>query len=69
MKMINVESSCIKSVGFDEEKNELVVEFQNGRQYKYFNCSKGLYENFMNSDSKGRFLNDYFVGTNCVRLS
>jgi hypothetical protein len=69
IKMTKVESSCIESVGFDEENNELYVEFTTGRTYKYLNCSKTLYENFMNSSSKGRFLNDYFVGTNCQRLS
>ena len=69
IKMVNVESSCIESVGFVEEQNELYVKFNNGRTYKYFDCSKKLYETFMNSSSKGRFLNDYFVGTNCQRIS
>jgi poly-gamma-glutamate capsule biosynthesis protein CapA/YwtB (metallophosphatase superfamily) len=63
MKMLKVESSCIKSIGYEEEKNELFVEFNSGKIYKYPNCSKTLYENFMNSTSKGRFLNDYFVGS------
>lgn len=62
IKMVNVESSCIKSIGYDEEQSELFVEFTSGKIYKYPNCSKTLYENFMNSSSKGRFLNDYLVG-------
>ena len=62
IKMVKVESSCIKSIGYDEEKSELFVEFKSGQIYKYPNCSKTLYENFMNSSSKGRFLNDYLVG-------
>lgn len=61
MEMVKVESSCIKSIGYDEEKSELFVEFKSGQIYKYPNCSKTLYENFMNSSSKGRFLNDYLV--------
>ena len=69
MEMLKVESSCIKSIGFEEEKNELFVEFNTGKIYKYPNCSKTLYENFMNSDSKGRFLNDYFVGCNCTKIN
>jgi hypothetical protein len=69
IKMTKVESSCIESVGFVEESNELYVKFNSGRTYMYPNCSKTLYENFMNSSSKGRFLNDYFVGTNCQRIS
>lgn len=62
IKMVNVKSSCIKSIGYDEEQSELFVEFNSGKIYKYPNCSKTLYENFMNSSSKGRFLNDYLVG-------
>ena len=69
IKMINVESSCVESVGFDEEKNELYVKFNNGRTYMYPNCSKNLYEGLMNSNSKGRYLNDYFIGTSCVKIS
>jgi hypothetical protein len=69
MKMLKVESSCIKSIGYEEEKNELFVEFNSGKIYKYPNCSKTLYENFMNSTSKGRFLNDYFVGSNYEKVN
>jgi hypothetical protein len=69
MKMLKVESSCVKSIGYEEEKNELFVEFNSGKIYKYPNCSKTLYENFMNSTSKGRFLNDYFVGSNYEKVN
>jgi hypothetical protein len=68
IKMVKVESSCIKSIGYDEEKSELFVEFTSGKTYKYPNCSKTLHEKFMNSTSKGRFLNDYFVGSNYVKV-
>jgi hypothetical protein len=69
IKMVKVESSCIKSIGYEEEKNELFVEFNSGKIYKHPDCSKTLYENFMNSTSKGRFLNDYFVGSNYVKVN
>ena len=62
IKMVKVESSCIESLGYDEEKSELFVEFTSGNIYKNPNCSKTLYENFMNSSSKGRFLNDNLLG-------
>ena len=68
IKMITVESSCIESVGFDEEKNELYVKFNSGKTYMYPNCSKTLYEGLMNSPSKGRYMNDYFIGGKCERV-
>ena len=68
IKMVNVESSCIESVGFDEEKKELYVKFNSGKTYMYPNCSKTLYEGLMNSSSKGRYMNDYFIGSECKRV-
>jgi hypothetical protein len=69
MEMLKVESSCVTSIGYDEEKSELYVEFVSGSTYKYSNCSKTLYEKLMNSPSKGRFINDYFIGTSCQKVN
>lgn len=69
IKMVNVKSSCIESIGHNEEMNELYVKFKSGKTYMYPNCSKTLYEDFKNSDSKGQFLNNYFVGSNYVKMN
>jgi hypothetical protein len=68
MTMTKIESSCINSIGYDETNRELYVEFKNGNTYIYPNVSKDMYEKFLNSPSKGRFINDYFVGTKCRKL-
>lgn len=57
MIMNKVDSSNIESIGY--EKNDLIVEFKNGNTYKYFNVEKTLYEAFLKSDSKGKFLNNF----------
>jgi hypothetical protein len=62
IKMIEVKSSCINSIGYDEFLEELYVEFKNGGIYRYPHCSKPMYDRLMVSPSKGRFINDHFVG-------
>ena len=52
-----VESSQIKSVGYDEESSTLEVEFKNGSVYEYADVPKDVYEGMMNADSVGRTFN------------
>lgn len=69
MTMTKVNSSCINSIGFDKEQKEIYVEFTSGKIYKYGDCSEGLYENFLNSPSKGQFHNDYLYNVKCTRVN
>ena len=55
-KMIPVESSAIKSIGYDNE-GSLFIEFKQGTVYEYKNVPKPIYEDFLKSESKGRFFN------------
>ena len=50
-----VESSQIRSVGFDAEKNEMEIEFKPGSIYKYDNVTQELFDEFMRAESKGKF--------------
>lgn len=52
-----VESSNIKSVGFDS--NTLEIEFISGGIYQYFDVPTEVYHLFMNASSKGAFFNKY----------
>ncbi|CAM5193962.1 KTSC domain-containing protein OS=Bosea thiooxidans OX=53254 GN=SAMN05660750_04307 PE=4 SV=1 [Bosea thiooxidans] len=54
-----VASTNIASVGYDAESETLEVEFSNGTVYQYYNVGADLYEQFMQSASKGQFLNTY----------
>ena len=61
IKMNAVESSQISSVGFDEDINELFVEFTAYGQktpkkvYKYIDVPINLFVNLTNSDSIGSY--------------
>ncbi len=57
VKMEEVESSNVKSVGYDSMLKELYVEFCNGNKYKYFNVEEDEVSKLKNSDSVGGCLN------------
>ncbi|MDO8899597.1 MAG: KTSC domain-containing protein [Bacteroidales bacterium] len=64
MKRQAVESSNLASVGYDEEKQILEVQFNHGGIYQYFEVPKNVYEELMNADSHGVYFsanirNDY----------
>lgn len=55
MKREAVVSSNIKSVGYDIQQNVLEVEFANGSVYQYKEVPKDLADQFVKSESAGRF--------------
>lgn len=50
-----VKSSLIKAVGFSDEKEELKVEFNNGREYIYEGVTRPIYDALMGAKSVGGF--------------
>jgi len=57
MKRIYVRSSSISHVGYDRQTRTLEVEFRNGHAYRYLDVPPQIYHEFMQADSKGRFIN------------
>ncbi len=56
MKREPVESSAIKSIGYNEDKQILEVEMlESGRIYKYFDVPLEEYLDFMDAPSYGKF--------------
>ncbi len=56
MKREPVESSAIKSIGYNEDKQLLEVEMlESGRIYKYFDVPFEEYLDFMDAPSYGKF--------------
>lgn len=51
-----VASSTVISIGYDEPSQTLEVEFKQGAVYQYYNVSQALFDELMNSSSKGQFL-------------
>lgn len=52
-------SSQISYVGYENDTKELFITFKNGSTFKYEDVPKVIYNNLMDSDSKGRYLNMY----------
>lgn len=54
-----VNSSNIRSIGYDPQMATLEVEFTSGDVYQYFNVPENLYRQFLDTSSHGQFLNDH----------
>lgn len=59
MERYTVASSNIRSVGYDSQTQTLEVEFLDGSIYQYYGVPANLYDQMMQEQSKGRFLNAY----------
>ncbi|WP_312253169.1 KTSC domain-containing protein [Stenotrophomonas sp.] len=51
-----VASSNIAAIGYDEPSQTLEVEFTGGAIYQYYNVPLPIFEQLMQSSSKGQFL-------------
>ncbi len=52
---LEVKSSNIKAIGFDDVEKVLYVKFMSNKVYAYFDVPKMCYVNFWNSKSKGKY--------------
>ncbi|HLU08558.1 MAG TPA: KTSC domain-containing protein [Oceanobacillus sp.] len=59
MEKQEVESSVIHAVG---HTRVLEIEFESGRVYQYFDVPQDIYDNMLQSDSKGRYFNQHIRG-------
>lgn len=55
MKRTEVESSMIRSVGYDLDARILEIEFNSGQVYQYFDVPLEEYEGLMKAESHGRY--------------
>ena len=60
--MIPIASSAFLGVDYNPETRTLTVYFRNGRNYVHHGVPESVYEQFINSPSKGRFYNQYIKG-------
>jgi hypothetical protein len=66
MDLIKVASSNIDSIGFDE--NGLTVRFKSGSMYQYGDVDLAMYNEFLNSESKGKFFNTKIKNKTYVKV-
>jgi hypothetical protein len=55
MQRRQVESSMLRSVGYDPAIRVLELEFRNGRLYRYGEVGEETYRELMAASSKGRY--------------
>jgi hypothetical protein len=59
IKRTQVQSSNLRSVGYDPSSKVLEVEFKSLEVYQYFDVPRSVYDGLMNADSHGTYLNQY----------
>ncbi|SFG92583.1 KTSC domain-containing protein [Desulfotomaculum arcticum] len=52
-----IESSMIRSIGFDPNTSTLEIEFNSGAVWQYFDFPESSWYEFRNSESKGKYFN------------
>ena len=57
MKTIAVDSTTLRTVGYDAERQILQIEFQNRSIYQYFEVPATIYQELMHAPSKGAYFN------------
>ena len=57
-----VESTMIKSYGFDSSTSTLEVEFNSGAVWQYYDVAESLFYEMKSSDSCGKFFNAHVKG-------
>lgn len=66
MKIENqsIESSNLKTLTYDSEDQNLIIEFKGkeNNRYQYKNVPEELVENFLKSESKGKFFHSDIKG-------
>jgi hypothetical protein len=55
--MHSVESSAVKTIGYDAEAEEAFVEYLGGGLYAYEGVPAEVFEELANAESKGTFVN------------
>jgi len=61
MKRTNVDSSMLRSIGYDKKKKILEVQFDHGGIYQYFDVPKEEFDDLMNASSHGRYFRSNII--------
>jgi len=59
MERAPVDSSNLRSIGYDPETQTLEIEFHSGGIYQYFNVPPDIYTGSMNASSHGKYFYEH----------
>jgi len=62
VERVRVQSSNIRSIGYDTESMVLEIEFHDGGVYQYSNVPQHVYEGLMLASSKGSYFHQRIKG-------
>lgn len=62
MERTPVDSSAVKSVGYDDSRQALELEYVDGDVYQYFDVPETLYRALLDAPSIGQFVNTEIKG-------
>lgn len=51
----DIDSSMLRSIGYDPDSSTLELEFNNGAVWQYFDFPESLWYEFESAESKGKF--------------
>src|SRR5256714_14982043 len=57
MRRRRVESTTVRSVGYERRSRTMEIEFQSGTVYQYVDVPARVYEEFWRAESKGKYFN------------
>ena len=57
MKRQSVESSNLRSIGYDEFLFVLEIEFKSGAVYRYYGVPSEVHDELINAESVGKYFN------------
>ncbi len=57
MKRKRIQSTCVKSCGYNPNQRVFEIEYPSGEVYDYLTVPRSVHRKFLRSDSKGEFVN------------
>jgi hypothetical protein len=54
-----VESTTLRTIGYDPDRELLQLEFHNGATYQYFNVPAEIHKGLLQAASKGAYFNRF----------
>ncbi len=61
MELVQVESSMISAVAYDDAARDLLVIFNTGQTYVYNDVPREVYDGLLKADSKGSYMKDFVI--------
>ncbi len=59
--LVPVDSSMVAAVGYDKENRILLVLFNTGKAYEYYELPPEVYEGLMAAESKGGYMRTHIL--------